>query len=229
MGFAAVTRFGPEANIPTDFDGSDLEQQMRKIWRQGNTLKERFITRMEILGICERYNKARARYFGASASSVAFDAAAKKAKDQADQAVANRSAGMSAGSFLALTPSAQNYARTGISGSSPSSLLEAMAVNQLMSASARSAIPDYSKANQDSKFAAAQSAAAATAGIEVKEYIAKLAKLGFKLRDSGAYPIIPPMNLRREIAVELNSNPTPSTLTNTPSLERNTPPPERSQ
>jgi flagellar motility protein MotE (MotC chaperone) len=221
-GFEAVTRFGPKANTPTDFEGSDLEQQMRKIWHQGNTLKERLITRMEILGICEDYNKARARYFAASASSAAYDAAARKATNVANQTAAKNRAG----SFYALTSAAQQDYASGRFGGSSSDLLRQMAASQVMSASGRL---DYSKANQYSRMSGAQSAGATTAERELDEYITRLAELGLQLTDSGAYPTIPPMNLRREIAVELNSNPMPATPTNAPSVGTNTRPQERSQ
>jgi hypothetical protein len=226
MGFAAVTAFAAKTKIPTDFYVSDLEQQMRQIWRQGNTLKERMITRMEILGIFEKYYKARARYFGDIDRRLADDAEARKAKDQADQAVAHRGTGMSAGQFFAMTPSARQYYLNERAGGGPnilgssSDLLEQMAVHQMVSASASAdasaASADNSKADRYSKLSVAAAADEAIAEGELYGYVAQLAELGFKLPHDRGFLNIPPMNLRREIVVELNSNPMPSALTNTP-------------
>ncbi|MGA3179047.1 MAG: hypothetical protein ABSF38_01745 [Verrucomicrobiota bacterium] len=215
-GFEATTAFGSKANLPADDDASDLRQQMRKIWRQGSTLKERFTTRMEILGICDEYNRARARYITASANSLAYDAAARKAKDQADQAAAQQRAG----SFYALSPSARQSYLGGVSPfDSTSSLLQNLAANQIMSASSK---PDYNKANLDSQAASAQAAGAVTVENALDGYVGRLAGLGFNLPNNGEYPIIPPMNLRREIAAELNANLLPSALTSAPSAPANT-------
>jgi hypothetical protein len=217
-GFAAATTFGPKASSLADDDGSDLRQQMRQIWRQGSTLKERFITRMEILGICDAYNRARARFVAASANSLAYGAAAQKAKDAADQAAAQRAVG----SYYALSPSARQSYVSGVSPfASPSSLLENLAANQIMSASGK---PDYAKANEYSQIANAQATGAATAESALNGYVTKLSELRFHLPDSGEFPVIPPMNLRGEIAAELNANLPPPILTNAPSATTNNPP-----
>lgn len=88
-----------------------------------------------------------------------------------------------------------------------------------MSASSK---PDYNKANLDSQAASAQAAGAVTVENALDGYVGRLAGLGFNLPNNGEYPIIPPMNLRREIAAELNANLLPSALTSAPSAPANT-------
>jgi len=194
---------------------------------------------MEILGICEKYNKARARYFAASASSVAHDAAAQKAKRQADDA-ATKSSGVSltdinlrAAAEAGVTPSEMQSSHNAGLHSSPYPLgvgatgllaeYDRLAENQIMSARGR---PDYTKANQYSRMSSTQSGVASTAESQLNEYLARLADLGFKVADSAMYPVIPPMNLRREIVLELNSNSIPSARTKLPSTDTNAPPPD---
>jgi hypothetical protein len=219
-GFDAATQFDPKGN--TNFGDPDLEQQMGKIWRQGQTPKERLATRMEILGIFEKYNKVRARYFAALASSAGHEAAAQEAKHEADDAATQKKFS----SFMTLSPSVRESYANGPSSllfDSPSEMLGYVAANQIMSASGR---PDYTKANQYSQVSSTQSAYATTAEIELNECLVRLAKLGLQLSDSAAYPIIPPMNLRREIVLELNSNSIPSARTNVTSTDTNAPSPD---
>jgi len=215
-GFDAATQFDPKGN--TNFDDPDLAQQLGTIWRQGQTLNERLTTRMEILGICEKYNKTRARYIAASVSSVGYDVAAQKAKQQANDAdrayraaydevaqIANQQADIVAAyaPIPSLSPHLA-YVRPNMPGSSTG-----MLDFQIMGAASASSSQDRTKANQYSQASSTQSAYATTAEGDLNECLVRLAKLGLKLTDSGAYPIIPPMNLRREIALELNSNPIP--------------------
>ena len=117
--------------------------------------------------------------------------------------------GLNAGQFFALSPEAQEDYLSGRVGGTSGDLLRQLAVHQLSSANQQkendAKQKAYSRVGQYREISRGEAAGAVAELSRLTRYRNALAEAGFLFPNTGELSAIPPMNLRREIVVELNS------------------------
>ena len=234
--FQAATLFNLNSNDATngvsEGDGSELEQQMRRIWHAGRSLKERFITRILILALCRQYNETRNRYVVAVSKSRNYSVAAGEARQRV-RTTRTQAAQVAAVANEVAEPIPPAY--------STSDLLRQAAVNQIVNnnggrlnlgqlmsmdgesrAYAQTFAQNYeikrsvsiandrvadaqNKLNQYGRLASINTTAAEDSAEKLTVYVNALTEAGFRFPGSLSFLPIPPMNMRQEVAAELNA------------------------